>query len=423
MSAPTTISFSNRRVGEISEAGWIIPDLRGLGRRAFPDDIANDGDPDWGAYWASLLPDGLSRNADPQKLVAAMGGDLFGAFAFSGDEEARPITWPDISRMAERQLEEGGSLRHDARAVLPGACPKLPVAIKGERILTPGFHSASTHILHMVPGTGGDARARILNQALVMSAARRVELPVVYTRLQRDPYLLISARFDRGITARGQVLRRHALNGAQLLSCSNLGEGIANLKAVFHLINTVSSRPAADKLHLLRQLIFNQLCGVDDFHARSIAFLVSATGIQLAPAQGLYSSALHAGSPVGFSIGGCQGFEWMRADHWIRLAQDAGVAPGLVFTEIRRMAKKLESCLTEAAKELCKSRLELDFASGLLSLVKARTLRCADFVLLAEHQKVPWIQGKRRQAVPTPETVAPRAGDEGGVADWEPIYE
>lgn len=419
-----TVTFAAKLVADIKAGSWTFQAPEDVGRRAFPTDIGADG-LDSDIYWASLLPAGDARRAfpgidglTPRHAIERFGGDLFGAFAASGSdasdtENSRPLEWDEVAWVAKSMGQGGVAWIPGVRAMMPGATLKLPVTLKGERMLTSGFRMPSTHLVHFNPAVGD--RMSLLNQAIMMSAARRMKLPAVRTTLRRDPWLLVSARFDRGMTAHGQVLRRQALTAAQLLAMA--GEVDRDLPAIFKLINRVSSRPAADKLQLLRQLIFNQLCGVHDFHAGSVAFLLTADSIEMAPAQGIYSGAARTGA---LTIGGCASFEWLRADHWIRVAHDAGITPGLIFTEIRQMASKLEPCLVEAAREHCRGRMELEYAAGLVSLARGRVVRCADFVMLAEHQKVPRIRGKKRPQ-PADQTPAPRAQDEG--PDIEPIYE
>jgi hypothetical protein len=86
------------------------------------------------------------------------------------------------------------------------------------------------------------------------------------------------------------------------------------------------------------------------------------------------------------------------------------------------MAERMASAIGEAVREHCKGRLEMDWGSELAAEVGRRVLRCSDFVLLAQHQKIPRIKAKRIVAAEMPDKpLAPSLGNEdfGG----EPIYE
>ena len=434
------ITFANRHVGDYDDsrpadsrgAPWVFTEPQRLRRLAFPtsfpEAVLTGAD-----YWSSLLPSWPAKAAIPGlngldafSAAKQFGGDLFGGFAFEGGvEEACAIDWKVIADAGEAWSAGEGGWIPGLRALLPGASLKIPVVMKSDQPGAPDARHASTHIIRFgPPGDVVRSHLRLLNEAVIMSAARRMALPAVQTRLYRSPWALAVSRFDRSVTGRGQVIRKQALNARQLIEI--LGEGSQGdkdlgLPAVFRLIEAVSSRPAVDKLQLIRQLIFNQLTGVEEFDAGAVAFLVTASSIHMAPAYGLASAP--ASSAGAFRIGSAQGFDWMRADHWARLAEEAEVAPGLVFTEIRRAADRIGSAVSDAVREHCKGRLEMDLGSGLVAAVSKRVNRCAEFVLLAQHQKVPRIKVKR---APTKLPVASQPSHRLGGDDYgheEPIYE
>ena len=429
------ITFANRHVGDYNDsrpadsrgAPWVFADPQRLRRLAFPTsfpEAALTGTD----YWSSLLPSAPARAAIPGltdldafSAAQRFGGDLFGGFAFEGgvEEGVVQLSWNKVAEIGERWwLAPTENLWPvGLRGYLPGRSLKIPVILRGEGVRLPGAHSASTHLLHYGhPGELLAARRRLLGEAILMSVARRLGLAAVQTRLRRDPWALIVARFDRSVTARGQVLRRQALTARQLFRLQ--GAEDFGWAAVMRLVDTVSSQPAVDKLHLIRQMIFCQLCGAEGIHAGRVAFILSKDRIELAPVSGL-----RPGEPGldHFTVGGATAFEWMQAHHWERFALDAGVAPGLVFTEIRRMAdrERINICFMEAAREHCKGRLDLDYAATLASEIQARTLRCRELVVQAKYQKIP------RIAADEADPDAPRSPSfrDAEPDSGEPIYE
>lgn len=376
------------------------------------------------AYWESLVPavyhQGPKAPCAEFHALAQHGEDLVGAFsterAGASASARESIPKHRLASWATQALQRP----ERERALLPGSRPKLAVYLAGDLASSATLKRPSTHIVKLdMP----ELPHLMLNEAIVMRAAARLGVKVVPTQLLRDPSALLVERTDRRRAAHGQVLRLQQLECAQILGAPQAGA--QHLETVLDLVTRTCAYPAADKLELLRRAIFNQLFGNQDFHYRSVAFSVSAERIALAPAQGLYCSVVYPqlANADGLRLGATLHFEWLRADHWIALAQHARMKPGFLFSEIRRLAEQAPPALKRCAEELCASNAERQFVEKILRIVAARSARMLDLVTMAAHQSLPWLGARKDQpraaAPPTPP--APRHED---VSDpGEPIYE
>jgi len=148
----------------------------------------------------------------------------------------------------------------------------------------------STHILkpnHL----GDDYPASVINEYFVMSLARSLGLPVppVFRRYTPEPVYIVE-RFDRLVDSTGRTQRRHIIDACQLLNKSRAFKyKTATLQALAQIVGYCRNR-VLTRLSLYRWLVFNLLLANTDNHLKNLSFMVSAAGIELAPAYDLLST-------------------------------------------------------------------------------------------------------------------------------------
>jgi serine/threonine-protein kinase HipA len=260
-------------------------------------------------YFDNLLPEEGLRTIYARE--ARLGGeDAFGLLAFYGAESAgslvllppgqgpvaaggcRPL--PDEELSARIRNLPRVPLMRDApkRMSVAGAQHKLLVVLEGDDLFEPMPGEASTHILK--PNHPDDAyRSTVINEYFTMRLARALGLavPEVSRRYVPEPVYLVE-RFDR-YREGGVVRRRHAIDTCQLLGRARAFKYTAATVESLSAIADACRAPAAARLWLFRWLVFNLIVGNGDNHLKNISALVSAEGIELAPAYDLLSTAVY----------------------------------------------------------------------------------------------------------------------------------
>lgn len=260
-------------------------------------------------YFDNLLPEEALRVALASEAKVSA-DDAFGLLEYFGAESAgslvlsdprtslnqdrglRPL--PDAALSMRIQNLPRTPLTHDApkRMSLAGAQHKLAVVMREGRLYEPMPGAISTHILK--PNHNDPIYASsVINEYFIMRLAERMQLhvPPVHRRYVPEPVYLVD-RFDRAIQD-GGVARKHSIDSCQLL---NKPRGFK-----FHgaSVNTLTEIAAAcrvrapARLWLYRWLVFNILVGNADNHMKNISSLVSANGIEMAPAYDLLSTAVY----------------------------------------------------------------------------------------------------------------------------------
>lgn len=260
-------------------------------------------------YFDNLLPEEGLRTVYARE--ARLGSeDAFGLLAFFGAESAGSLTLlprgaSPATAGGRRELVDAVLSRrirnlpripliHDApkRMSVAGAQHKLLVVFDGERLYEPLPGDASTHILK--PDHPDETySSSVINEYFAMRLARAAKLPVpsVFRRYVPEPVYLVE-RFDR--VRHGSAVRRlHAIDSCQLLNRARTFKYAAAHLDSLHAISDACRSPAAARLWLYRWLIFNLLVGNADNHLKNISAMVSAGGIELAPAYDLLSTAVY----------------------------------------------------------------------------------------------------------------------------------
>ena len=261
-------------------------------------------------YFDNLLPEEQMREAI-SKEARIHGDDAFALLEYLGAESAGSL----VLLAPGRDINEPGGLRplsddelaqrirNLPRATLSSGAPKrmsvagtqnkLPVVYRDDALFEPVSGEPSTHILkpnHL----SDDYPASVINEYFVMSLARDLGLsaPPVLRRYTPEP-VYIAERFDRLLDNTGRTQRRHIIDACQLLNKSrSFKYQSATLETLAEIIGYCRNR-VVTRLALYRWLVFNLLLANTDNHLKNLSFLVSAQGIELAPAYDLLSTGAY----------------------------------------------------------------------------------------------------------------------------------
>ncbi|WP_321935288.1 HipA domain-containing protein [Paraburkholderia sp. J8-2] len=187
-------------------------------------------------------------------------------------------------------------LTHDApkKMSLAGAQHKLAVVVRDGELFEPGGQAVSTHIMKPNHPQAGAYPHTVVNEWFIMQLARSVglDVPDVARRYVPAPVYLIT-RFDREENKSGIVLRRHAIDGCQMLNlAATMKYSSWSVGALAELAGRCRA-PAPARLRLFKWLVFCVLVGNGDSHLKNTSFLVDRNGITLAPFYDLLCEAVY----------------------------------------------------------------------------------------------------------------------------------
>lgn len=258
-------------------------------------------------YFGNLLPEEQLREA-LSKEARINGDDAFALLEYLGAESAgslvllppdkdlneprglKPLSDEQIARRIRNLPRATLSSGAPKRMSLAGAQNKLPVVYRNGALFEPIGSKPSTHILKP-SRVGDDHPASVINEYVLMSLARSLGLsvPPVFRRYTPEPIYLIE-RFDRRVDPEGRTQRHHIIDACQLLNKSRAFKyQTATLTALARIIEHCRNR-VSTRLELYRWLVFNLLVANSDNHLKNLSFLVSAEGMELAPAYDLLST-------------------------------------------------------------------------------------------------------------------------------------
>jgi serine/threonine-protein kinase HipA len=324
-------------------------------------------------FFANLLPEGVAREAicrrlgvsidNDVRLLAALGDDTAGAFRFipiaQGEAEPRPrqpIAPDELERWAKGEPAFSVDPERPPRLSLAGAQHKVSVVLTKDGYALGASDEPSTHILKFDSERYPHLTA---NEFLTTRFAKALGLDVVQSALddRTSSPVLVVERYDR--TANGETIRRvHQEDFCQILavppSRKYEDEGGPTLVDVASAIRDLSSRPAADRLTLVRWMIFCAVAGNADGHAKNLSMLYGSDGPMLAPAYDLVCTRAfeHLNPWLAFAIGGQRDPDRLTRDHWTRLADDLSVRARLVFRELERILDEAPQALERAIEDL-----------------------------------------------------------------------
>ena len=261
-------------------------------------------------YFDNLLPEEQMREAIG-KEADIHGDDAFALLEYLGAESAgslvllppgqdvnepgglRPLSDGELAQRIRNLSRVTLSRGAPKRMSLAGAQNKLLVVYRDGALFEPVGSEPSTHILkpnHL----GGGYPASVINEYFVMSLARSLGLPAppVFRRYTPEPVYIIE-RFDRLVSNPDRTQRRHIIDACQLLNKSRAFKyKTATLQTLAQIVDYCRNRVVA-RLSLYRWLVFNLLLANTDNHLKNLSFLVSASGIELAPSYDLLSTGTY----------------------------------------------------------------------------------------------------------------------------------
>lgn len=307
-----------------------------------------------GPFFDGLLPEGEVRRMlaydlglsedDTFGLLQALGRECAGALVLAPLSEGAP---PQASLgRAERIAEEEVARRLAAVRTAPlGVDARVRVSLagaQGKLLLTrlpdgswalPVNGAPSTHILKpAVPGLDDSVE----NEAFCMRLAARVGLDVAHVEVAHfaGRSVLVVERFDREVTAVGEVRRRHQEDACQALSVpvrrKYEEDGGPSLRALSELLRRWPA-PDAAPVDLLRSVVFTAVIGDADRHGKNVAFLHGEDGqIRLTPLYDVMSTRFyrHVSAVLGMFVNGVRAIDALRPADFVSEAQAWGISGG-----------------------------------------------------------------------------------------------
>ena len=348
-------------------------------------------------FFQNLLPEGQALDdaalankvskANLMGLLIALGQETAGALTINlADRPTQAELEPVTSRMrllSQEELSARICSRPDdaftvwdgkVRLSIAGHQDKIAVLEKhGHWYLVDGDQLASTHILKPDP-IQSRLKGMTINEFACMKLAKAVGIPTAETNMLwiPEPIVLIQ-RFDR-IKQADHIQRLHCIDGCQALGLGvsmkyerPYGDGRdvqhirdgASLPKLFALLDQASSRPAVDRVGLVRWAIFQVLIGNTDAHGKNLSFFMDAGGLSLAPAYDLVCCLLYAEDRIADTLAMAIGDNFNPTDlsayDWALMAQECRLNPKLVSRELKQLANKISAVWPKLQEELIQS--------------------------------------------------------------------
>jgi serine/threonine-protein kinase HipA len=232
---------------------------------------------------------------------------------------------------------------------LAGAQEKLPV-VRNEagELFDPVGSQISTHILKP-DALSEHYPASAVNEWFCARVAQELNLNVPRVELRYVPscvYLI--ERFDRA-WVNGTLLRRHALDAAQLLSLSAGSKYTMSGAKALNDVVSICRAKAPTRIALFRWALFNVLIGNHDAHLKNLSLYAGSEGYSLAPHYDLLSTASWArpelviqgptwpNIELSFPIGDATTFNNIRRAHLFQFAEALNIPEKAANREISRL--------------------------------------------------------------------------------------
>lgn len=364
-------------------------------------------------FFQNLLPEGQALDdaalvnkiskANLMGLLIALGQETAGALTISlavrPEQPKRETAASRIRLLSQEELSARICSRpNDAftvwdgkvRLSIAGHQDKIAILEKnGNWYLVDGDQLASTLIIKPDP-IHLRLQGMTTNEFACMNLAKAVGIPTAETKIQwiPEPIVLIS-RFDR-VTQADHIQRLHCIDGCQALGLGvsmkyerpygdgrdvrHIRDGVS-LPKLFTLLEQASSKPAVDRLGLIRWAIFQVLIGNTDAHGKNLSFFMDAGGLSLAPAYDLVCCLLYAENGIADTLAMAIGDNFnpkdLSAYDWALMAQECRVNPKLVGRELKQLANKILTVWPKLRVELIQSgakRTILDAIGDILQM-------------------------------------------------------
>lgn len=362
-------------------------------------------------YFDNLLPEeGLRTIYAADARLASE--DAFGLLAWFGAESAGSLVLlppdHDVTATKGRRLLPDNDLSarirnlpriplmRDApkRMSVAGAQHKLLVVLDGDDLYEPLPGDASSHILK--PNYPDDAWAHsAINEFYTMRLAHElgIVVPPVFRRYVPEPVYIVE-RFDR-IREGGVVTRRHAIDTCQLLGRARTFKYAAATVDSLSVIADACRSPAAARLWLYRWLVFNLIVGNGDNHLKNISALVSADGIELAPAYDLLSTAAYTtralsdqprwpNVDLALPLPNAREFSAVTRATTLEAADALGVPATIARRELKRMVDRAATAASALIEKVEDDNARVPEAAKPNLAAEMRLLRTIDKVVVAD---------------------------------------
>jgi serine/threonine-protein kinase HipA len=315
-------------------------------------------------------------------LLASLGSECMGALRIlpKGAQPPatllRPVTREELSeRIRERPAMPFTVWDGKVRLSIPGYQDKLALFIHEEEWFFAEGDLASTHILKPEPDAAVVA-GLTSNEFFCMRLAAACGLEVATVKLLHlpEPVLLVE-RFDRRVLSVNDdacghaVARLHVMDGCQALGLpveAKYEQLYGNGKDVKHIrdgaslpqlfaLQQLAPQPLAQRLKLLRWVIFQVLIGNTDAHAKNLSFFAGINGVTLAPAYDLVSTHGMNREVIednfAMAIGDAFRQEELSPFEWALMAERCGMPKAQVGQELRRLADVINEPLSAVVKD------------------------------------------------------------------------
>jgi serine/threonine-protein kinase HipA len=146
----------------------------------------------------------------------------------------------------------------------------------------------------------------------------------------------------------------------------------ASLPRLFDLMD-MTNRPAAQRLALLRWLLFQVLIGNTDAHAKNLSFFVSAIGMYLTPAYDMVCTLAYADSQIednfAMAIGDAFTEGELTAYEWAQFAANCRLSPRLVSIEMLNLMQRIRDSLPVVQAEVVAAGGQAPVALGVMDVI------------------------------------------------------
>lgn len=298
------------------------------------------------------------READAFGLLEHYGAESAGALTLLRPGEAKPdegglkpLTDKSLSRRIRDLPNVPLTQKASKRMSLAGAQHKLAVVMEDGKLYEPVGARASTHILKP-DHPDEDYPHSVVNEwfSMRLANAMGLDVPVVERRYVPEPIYLIE-RFDREKVG-AQWRRLHAIDACQLLNLDRSYKYSQGSIETLARLAAACRGPAVVRTKLFQWLIFNVLIGNSDAHLKNLSFLVSASGVTLAPhydvlATGLYASRLYQQknwpdrTSLAWPILEAERFAELTFDKLVEAGQALGLQKPAAERQIRQQRDKI----------------------------------------------------------------------------------
>ncbi len=324
-------------------------------------------------FFDGLLPEGETRRMlaydfrlqadDTFGLLGALGRDCAGALVILPEGETLadpgatapvPLTKEEVAARLRQLSVEPLGVDKQVRVSLAGLQQKMTLSrLRTGEWTLPINGLPSTHILKR-----GDPRfaQMVANEAFCLAVCHQLGLPVAAAEiLETTEPILVVTRYDREVTATGEIRRIHQEDLTQALGVSSSAKyedrGGPGLRTIAQLLRdwTLGSE-SLDRL--LDVMFLNMVLGNGDAHAKNLSLLHHESGaVHLAPAYDIMSTAFYPQADVrpGMFINQKTTIHDVNTADVISEAASWGLNPGRTTARIADLLGRLPAAVAAAA--------------------------------------------------------------------------